>query len=272
MSLNTDPLKNVDSRKNLYWSLHYLYLSAILARKHYEKVEFFTDKLGKKICDELNIPFTNITVINFDNIHDSLWAYSKLKVYELQKEPFIHIDNDLFLFRKLPEETNVRDITVEVLEQKNQSYHNFQELFSPETPDSYLKHSDNKKGYCMGIFGGTDIDFIQEYSQKAISWCKSANWDAINFQKSIMTKVEQQLLYCEAKEQNKEVFVLKDNQYSYKEKKCLHLQHGKFTPIYDRMMLRYFRTYLPIEYKNIEGKIKCLIKTIIASDQNVNLT
>ena len=86
-----------------------------------------------------------------------------------------------------------------------------------------------------------------------------------------MTKVEQQLLYSEVQDQNKEVFVLVDNEWGYKEKKCIHLQTNKFTPIYDRTILRYFKTYLPTQYKNIQGKIKCLIRTITASDQNVNL-
>ena len=270
MSLNTDPLKKVDSEK-LFWSLHYLYLSATLASKHYEEVEFVTDTLGEKICNVLNMPFTNITVMDFSRVPYSLWAYSKLKAYELQKEPFIHIDNDLFLFRKLPEETNGCEITVEAFEHKGPSYNNYQELFSSETPDSYLKYSKDRKGYRMGIFGGTDIDFIREYSQKAISWCDSAKWDDIYPQSSIMTKVEQQLLYSEVQDQNKEVFVLVDNEWGYKEKKCIHLQTNKFTPIYDRTILRYFKTYLPTQYKNIQGKIKCLIRTITASDQNVNL-
>ena len=270
MSLNTGPMKNVDSDK-LFWSLHYFYLSATLAIRNHDRVEFVTDRLGKKICDELGIPFTNITVMDFHVPHKSLWAYSKLKVYELQREPFVHIDNDIFLFRKLPEEINSHGITVEVFENTNPSYLHHEELFSPQTPDSYLKYAKDQRGYCMGIFGGTDIDFIREYSQKAISWCDSAEWDEIEHQRSMMTKVEQQFLYSEIKDKNKDVYVLKDNGYGYREKKCLHLQNAKFMPIYDRMMLRYFRTYLPREYKNIQGKIECLIKTIIASDQNVSL-
>ena len=52
--------------------------------------------------DESTIPF-NVMGIQYDNLTcpEPHWAYPKLLTYSLQKEPFIHVDGDVYLPNKL---------------------------------------------------------------------------------------------------------------------------------------------------------------------------
>jgi hypothetical protein len=84
-----------------------LILSVNVAKKHYPDIHFYTDKLGyewiKPHLDKL--PFTSIEVCldDFNWVPDVYWSFVKVYVYTLQKEPFIHIDNDVFLWDKIPD-------------------------------------------------------------------------------------------------------------------------------------------------------------------------
>ena len=84
-----------------------LILSANVAKRHYPEIHFYTDKLGYEwITPYLDqLPFTKIEVCldQFNWVPDVYWSFVKVAVYTLQKEPFIHIDNDVFLWDKIPE-------------------------------------------------------------------------------------------------------------------------------------------------------------------------
>ena len=77
------------------------FLSAILAKKHYGNISFYgTPKLVKQVRD-LGIPYTSFdsNVVKKDD--STTWSMPKIKVFESIKEPFLHIDNDTFLFDKI---------------------------------------------------------------------------------------------------------------------------------------------------------------------------
>jgi hypothetical protein len=84
-----------------------LILSVNVAKKHYPEIHFYTDNLGYEwITPYLDqLPFTKIEVCldQFNWVPDLYWSFVKVAVYTLQKEPFIHIDNDVFLWDKIPE-------------------------------------------------------------------------------------------------------------------------------------------------------------------------
>lgn len=84
-----------------------LILSVNVAKKHYPEIHFYTDKLGYEwITPYLDqLPFTKIEICldDFNWVPDVYWSFVKVYVYTLQKEPFIHIDNDVFLWDPIPE-------------------------------------------------------------------------------------------------------------------------------------------------------------------------
>lgn len=93
--------KNLDS--NLY-AMHKL--SVLTALKNYGNITLITTPKGKEFLKD--IPYTNIELFeeeipsNFSRV----WTMSKLFAFKQianKNEPFLHIDYDVFLFKKLPE-------------------------------------------------------------------------------------------------------------------------------------------------------------------------
>ena len=75
-------------------------------REHYEEVVLYTDTNGYRVFGELlKLPYTDI-VVQYDNLPcpEQHWAYPKLLTYSLQEKPFLHVDGDVFLPYRLPQE------------------------------------------------------------------------------------------------------------------------------------------------------------------------
>lgn len=75
------------------------------ASKHFDEVELVTDSVSWIEIEKLRLPFTSVKT-TLDNIPDTFkgfWALGKLYAYAVQDKPFIHIDNDVILWEKLPD-------------------------------------------------------------------------------------------------------------------------------------------------------------------------
>jgi hypothetical protein len=53
-------------------------------------------------------------------LDDKYWSLAKMYVYKLQKEPFIHIDNDVFLWDEFPKELFENDFFFQEIELFNE--------------------------------------------------------------------------------------------------------------------------------------------------------
>lgn len=78
--------------------------SMLWSTKWFHEVEMNTDNYGFNIfkhfeSDKIKIKNTLNMFENFDS--SIFWAYPKIYSLTLQNEPFIHIDGDIFIFRKL---------------------------------------------------------------------------------------------------------------------------------------------------------------------------
>lgn len=93
--------------------------SMLWSTKWFEKVELNTDNYGYNIFKyfESNKIKIKNTLNNFEELDSYLfWAYPKLYSLTLQDEPFIHIDGDIFIFRKLKDELFQGDFGFQNLE------------------------------------------------------------------------------------------------------------------------------------------------------------
>ena len=104
-----------------------------------------------------------------------MWALAKIKAYQSIKEPFIHVDGDVFIWTKIDESLRDHELIVRNEETTTDYYGKMWRdirhaiSYMPEEMKRYDLHIDNK-AYNMGIFGGTDIDFIQRYTYKAFDF------------------------------------------------------------------------------------------------------
>jgi Family of unknown function (DUF6734) len=77
------------------------------ARKHYGKTSLFTDDEGARILiDGIGLEFDTVSVDLNELAHSDpeWWTLGKMMTYRAQTEPFVHIDEDVFLWQRLPRE------------------------------------------------------------------------------------------------------------------------------------------------------------------------
>ncbi len=174
-------------RKSFWYSEKHHLLSWILsserARQHYPETVLITDDDGvRMLVDGLGLEFKSVsTELNALKTSDpEWWVYGKLHAYRAQNQPFVHLDNDVFLWKALPE----RVISAPVFAQ-NPEYFSFgdenawyrPEVFKeiiksnhgwlPEEFNWYVSECHNQ-AMCCGIFGGNYVNFIQHYADTAI--------------------------------------------------------------------------------------------------------
>src|SRR5690349_4701476 len=88
--------------------LHHLLawvLSVETARAHYPRTALFTDEEGARLLiDGLKLEFTTVSteLARLQGESPDWWTLGKLWTYRAQSEPFIHIDSDVFLWKRLP--------------------------------------------------------------------------------------------------------------------------------------------------------------------------
>jgi len=214
----------LQARKKIWHSEKQHYLSWILslqqARKFFPKTLLFTDDYGADLLVEsLGLEFDEVsTSLNELHDHDSKWwALGKIYTYASQKEPFIHIDNDVFLWKPLPVHKDV------ALFAQNPEYFEIgASFYMPEQIESLVDRYDgwlpeewnwfrssdlSQRAECCGVFGGNYTEFINYYAKLAIEMivnpANSHVWKVLgdNVERNIL--VEQYLLsacieYCKS--------------------------------------------------------------------------
>lgn len=191
-------------------------LSCLQFRKYYDKVELVTDSWGKRLLyDNLGLPYTNVSTAldELEGTPTDLWTMGKFKAYELQQEPFIHADGDVFIFKPFPEDFIASPILAQHLEVDYPYYKGIlkqvQQVFT-SIPD-YMKKDWEQNGlhanaYNAGVVGGQDLDFIKYYTREALKFIKDNRQHLPEvYVRELNILYEQYLLYCLTAYQGREV-------------------------------------------------------------------
>jgi hypothetical protein len=186
----------------------YLYMSWALSclqfRKYFDDVELVTDAFGKEILiDVLKLPYTKVTVAldELDKYPQDLWALGKIYAYSIQKEPFIHADGDVFMWEGLHEKVKNAPLYVQSLEVNMPVYHaHFAEVLNafeyiPEVLKNLKPNEDTLTAINAGLFGGHDLDFIQEYTKMAFKFVDENLHNMDKITKGPFNMIYEQLLY-----------------------------------------------------------------------------
>lgn len=148
-----------------------LTLSVLESKKQFSSVEFYTNKLGKELVDDFQIPFDKVHVVldHFDGVLEpDFWAYIKIYVYSLQKEPFIHIDNDVILWDKIPQNILESDLFFQ-----NKEYLSSHQGYIVRLKEAKAFPKINYEvvkeqplwAYNCGIVGGTNLELIKIWKE-----------------------------------------------------------------------------------------------------------
>lgn len=170
----------VDGRLNGGWphrivNYYSWALSCLQLRKYYDSVELVTDEIGKEILiDHLKLPYTNTVVAlnDIDHYDSGLWALGKLYTYSLQKDHFLHVDGDIFIWNAFEKEIFEARLAVQNLESNQQDEYTEMWKRFLVMPDYFdnIDKLENVPGVSAGIIGGRDIEFLQEYVREAFSF------------------------------------------------------------------------------------------------------
>lgn len=203
-------------------------LSCLQLKQYYPELILYCDSVSAKILiDFLQLPYSEV-VCNLDSLniyHPQLWALPKIAAYSQQEKPFLHVDGDVFIWKKFEDTLLKGNLIAQNIESATDYYENI--MISLESSLNYfpneIKNERKYKrpilAYNAGIFGGNDISFFKEYTSKAFEFVEknTLNLSKINVS-NFNIFFEQYLFYCLVKKQNKKVNVLLpeiigDNQY-----------------------------------------------------------
>jgi hypothetical protein len=157
-------------------------LSVETAKQHYRDTWLVTDDAGARmLVDGLGLQFTHVsTELNALAQHDpDWWSLGKIYAYHLQAEPFVHIDSDVFLWKRLPPRLEHAD----VFAQNPNPLSARTPYYRPEQlervlmaaggwlPDEWLWYRraiKNQRAESCGLVGGNRTDFINRYAEAAL--------------------------------------------------------------------------------------------------------
>ena len=249
--------------------------SMLWSAKWFDKVELNTDNYGHNIFKFFETDKIRIknTLNNFENLDTYLfWAYPKIYSLTLQDEPFIHLDGDIFIFRRLKDIIFEGDFAFQNLEKTyyERTYSglvNFCDVFFNHKPKEwnpklngaincglmYFKDPSLAKLFhnnCYKYF--IDLDyFLLEKIKKELK-------QIINIRYITYPLLfEQYYLNCfvNSFKDKKVNYLLSDNQIEREEKgeSCIegyvHLIEDKNNPIYLSNIERRFSLEFPYEYQ-----------------------
>jgi hypothetical protein len=157
-------------------------LSCLQFKKYYDKVELVTDTLGYDLLiNKLGLPYTKVDVCLdvLNDYHPDLWALGKIYAYSMQNEPFIHADGDIFIYKKFEDSFEKSALIAQNIEQGFGYYDEVFKLLEDnfEYIPNFLKESKIKNNEIVsvnaGLLGGSDLDFIKEYTTEAFKFVDS---------------------------------------------------------------------------------------------------
>ena len=265
---------NADIWKQERW-LHpdYAWYSWVVAvncaKQWFDKVELVTDQTGAYILTEwLGLKFDSVrTDLEELSVDTNFWSYGKIKAYQIQEEPFVHIDFDVFLFKPLPQELLQSRIFVQNIEEGfrfEDCYREYVDVVNifPRKPKSWT-HSLTEAS-CMGIFGVNDLSFIETYCQQVnellFSPENNNHWDVIPDKHFYCIVFEQFLLDCVAKDLNISIDYLHRN-YSpkkFQELGYLHIWFAKLNEGYYNRIKQLVTNNFPKQAKIIYEKFSSI--------------
>jgi hypothetical protein len=173
-------------------------LSVLCASRHFKEVQFISSDWGLDVITRLKLPITSYSdkLNEMKSVSRFFWAYGKLLAYCEQTQPFVHIDNDVFLFDPLPKRIlNARLCfqSYEPFDKEGYMYYNMlKECWAkaPVRPQVIVDNEVTDFAYNCGICGGWDLDIFEEHRK-----CSAEYIFAEKNQKTFFVKFGKMLIH-----------------------------------------------------------------------------
>jgi len=154
----------------------FLYTTAFsiyCASKHFKEVQFISSDWGVDVIKELKLPITEYSnkLNKMKSVSKFFWAYGKLIAYCEQTKPFVHLDNDVFLWNPLPDYILNARLCFQSLEPFDLPGYHYYKLLRPSfnaapvKPKAIADNPVTDFAYNCGICGGHDLEFFKEWKK-----------------------------------------------------------------------------------------------------------
>lgn len=160
-------------------------LSALLAKREFGNIHLYTNEKIKKQITDIGIPYDTINTKTLEGEDPKTYSYYKMKVFAEQMDPFLHIDTDTFIYKKLffedhknkilfahPDHPIGENITRDSLNQISRSYSGLFFVLESQHKKSDVKNFDLNKIPNMCIVYGGDPKLFSEATKKSIKHYK----------------------------------------------------------------------------------------------------
>ena len=214
-------------------------LSCCSLREHYDQVELYTDQRGYDVLiEKLHLPYTAVHVVYDDHLClPQHWAYAKIKTYSMQTEPFLHVDGDVYISKPFPEEVLSAALITQNREVGTRYYRNMVDgilackgIILPDYVLDMLSQ-ESVPSYNMGVFGGNDLVFIEEYCKSCLYLFEENGKVCDNGNLNVLMEQIFFAIICDYKRKTPSSIIQNcviDNGYTVKDFCSLGRFHGKF--------------------------------------------
>lgn len=236
-------------------------LAVHFAKKHFRKVHIITDSYSLPLLQKLKLPIDQIIpALDGTKQYDKrFWAISKIKSYSIQKEPFVHIDNDFILFKPLSIELLNSEIAVQSKDcfsnYENKVYCNLIQRLKDSNvllPDYY----NVDYAYNQGIYLVNNLEFNKEYCKEIFKIIDSSYNTLIRIKTLAEMPIiwEQYTLASFANKKNIKIACIDEvyNTNNFEKNGYLHLMHNKKDHRYFHRIKELCKEHCPTQFKIIE--------------------
>lgn len=175
-------------------------LAVMTAKRHFNKVEFVTNDFGAKVIDLLGLPVEKSLVLNqMKGVSGYFWAYGKILAYSSQNEPFVHIDNDVYMFSGLPERMKKADFVFQSKEFMGKPGYGWYDVLRPCYDEAKVKPKEIVEirdfAYNCGICGGNNFEFFKEHQKCSAEYIFAPENQNLFFKKHKEILIHQNLFH-----------------------------------------------------------------------------
>lgn len=250
-------------------------LSCLLIKKYHpeRRMLFYGNKVVVKLLLEIfKLPYDNGGEISCPRMRAGFYAWGKFETFKKQEEPYVHIDNDIFIGNPLPAEIFNAELITQHEERDSTFYKRvLKHLISNNIiiPD-YLSNLLNEPyvpSFNHGLFGGSDLDFIGYYLGEVEKFLDRNHSVIQNIDRIYLLNVvyDQWLFYalCRLHQKRPVMYfreIVKDFRMPVNEVESainfpgsnyLHLMNHKQNYRCNQMIIRKMKAYFPEYYERI---------------------
>jgi hypothetical protein len=153
-------------------------LSVFCASRYFKEVQFISSDWGIEVIKPLRLPITSYSnkLNELKTVSKHFWAYGKLLAYNEQTQPFVHLDNDVFLWKPLPDRILNARLCFQSQEPFNKDGYQYYNMLkpcfnaAPVKPQVIVDNEVFDYAYNCGICGGHDMKFFREWIETSAEY------------------------------------------------------------------------------------------------------